>query len=145
MGYIFLNVCFVRESKQRKGISVSSTNEINMKREVVYLLISFNRKSLFLKIDPRRILSGGIVGPIKLGPIKERENPMKMIKNIDELRKGASVIVKDCPFFEAQGFTKISGDVFEIQKGNNHFTLKCRETESIEKITIESGKIFLLD
>jgi hypothetical protein len=108
-------------------------------------LICFNRKILFLKIGHRRILSGGIVGPIKLRPNTTRKIPMKMIKTLDELRKGASVIVKDCPIYEALGFTKISGDVFEIQEGNNHFTLKCIETESIERINMESGRIFLID
>lgn len=70
---------------------------------------------------------------------------MKLIRAIDELKKGDSIIVKDCPQFEEQGFARISGDIFEITNGSSSFTIKCKETNALEKVSLDFGKIFLID
>lgn len=69
---------------------------------------------------------------------------MKIIRNITELKKGDTVIVKDYACFEALGFRSVSGNVFNIVQGMPNFTIKCNETGSIESVSVESGKIFLI-
>ncbi len=69
---------------------------------------------------------------------------MKLIQDISELKKGDSIIVKDHVFFSNLGFARVFGDVFFIEKGSPNFTIKCKETNSIEKVNVESGKIFLI-
>lgn len=70
---------------------------------------------------------------------------MKIIRNIAELRKGDTVIVKDYACFEAMGYRRVSGYVFNIDLGKPNFTIKCKETDSIENVSVENGKIFLID
>jgi hypothetical protein len=69
---------------------------------------------------------------------------MKIIRSIVELKKGDTVIVKDNDFFAELGYEKVKGDVFSLDHDNFNFSIKCKETDSIVKINIEHGKIFLI-
>ena len=69
---------------------------------------------------------------------------MKLIQNIAELKKGDTVIVKGNAKFYARGFARVLGDVFSVDHGNPNFTIRCRETGSIETISIDNGTIFLI-
>jgi hypothetical protein len=70
---------------------------------------------------------------------------MKLIRELKELKKGDTVIVKDNEFFTALGFSTLSGDVFSFEKETPYFTIRCLETSSIEKVSIEEGRIFLIN
>ena len=70
---------------------------------------------------------------------------MRLISSMDELKKGDTVIVKDHAWFESLGFAKVFGDIYSIEAGGTIFTIKCEETNSIEEVNIENGKIFLLN
>ena len=70
---------------------------------------------------------------------------MKLINDISELKKGDNVIVKDYSRFEALGLGRISGFVFSLEEGKSNFTIKCTETDSIEEVNVESGKIFFIN
>lgn len=67
-----------------------------------------------------------------------------MISDIAELKKGDTVIVKGHEWFENQGHQKVFGEVFHIDNVNTNFKIKCKETGSIESVTLEHGKIFLI-
>lgn len=69
---------------------------------------------------------------------------MKLISTISELRKGDTVIVKDQLRFEEMGLRSISGDVFDIEAEKQSFIIKCKETSSLEEISVKGGKIFLI-
>ena len=69
---------------------------------------------------------------------------MKLIRNLAELKKGDTVIVKDNAKFYACGFARVFGDVFSVDQGNPNFTIRCRETGSFETISIDNGTIFLI-
>lgn len=70
---------------------------------------------------------------------------MKMIRDLTELKKGDTVIVKDNVFFETRGFSRVTGDVYSIDRANPKFTIKCNETASIEEVSLKSAKIFLIN
>lgn len=70
---------------------------------------------------------------------------MKLISDIAELKKGDTIIVKDQECFETLGFARVCGDVFDIDPRKPNFTIKCKETNSIEEVSVESGKIFLIN
>jgi hypothetical protein len=70
---------------------------------------------------------------------------MKLISDISELKKGDTVIVKDNAGLVARGFSKVLGDILLIEKGRLDFTLKCKETDSLESITLDTGLIFLIN
>lgn len=70
---------------------------------------------------------------------------MKMIRDLAELKKGDTVIIKDNASFETRGFNRVTGDVYSIDPANPKFTIKCNETASIEEVSLESAKIFLID
>jgi hypothetical protein len=69
---------------------------------------------------------------------------MKLIQNLAELKKGDTVIVKDNTKFYACGFARVFGDVFSVDQENPNFTIRCKETGSIETISIDNGTIFLI-
>lgn len=69
---------------------------------------------------------------------------MKLIESINELKKGDILIIKDNQFFSERGYSTINGEVFSFDQDKRHFSIKCRETNTIEKISIEQGKIFSL-
>ncbi|MDD4976554.1 MAG: hypothetical protein PHY93_19515 [Bacteriovorax sp.] len=70
---------------------------------------------------------------------------MKMISDIAELKKGDTIIVKDYACFESLGYRKVFGEVFSIDLGNPNFIIKCKETDAFENVSIENGKIFLIN
>ena len=70
---------------------------------------------------------------------------MKMVKNISELKKGDTIIAKDCPASTSLGLKSITGDVFALESGKPNFSIRCKETNSIEKVSLEEGTIFLID
>jgi hypothetical protein len=69
---------------------------------------------------------------------------MKLISTISELKKGDTIIIKDCAGFESLGFKSVRGDIFNIEPGKLSFTIRCKETDSFEKISLEDGMIFLI-
>lgn len=69
---------------------------------------------------------------------------MKIIRDISELKKGDTIIVKGCPSFVSLGLKSISGDVFSLEPGKSNFTIRCKETDSFEKVSLEDGTIFLI-
>jgi hypothetical protein len=69
---------------------------------------------------------------------------MKIIRSVAEIKKGDTVIVKDNEFFSELGYQTVRGDVFSFDNDSSHFSIKCKETDSIVKISIENGKIFLI-
>ena len=69
---------------------------------------------------------------------------MKRVSDIRELKKGDTIIVKDCPSFMSLGFKSISGDIFTIEPGKPSFTIRCKETENFEQVSLEDGIIFLI-
>ena len=69
---------------------------------------------------------------------------MKLIRNLKELKKGDTVIIKDHANFSKLGYERVVGDVFSIEIGKPIFTIKCKETNSFEKVSIENGQIFLI-
>lgn len=69
---------------------------------------------------------------------------MKFIENIKELKKGDSLIIKDNKYFSSQGFTTIKGEVFSFDDDKKHFSIKCIERNSIDRIEIDDGKIFFI-
>ena len=70
---------------------------------------------------------------------------MKVITNLHDLKKGDTVIIKDNLQFEIRGLMKVTGDIFDIDSKNPHFTIKCIETAAIEKINFADAKVFLID
>lgn len=70
---------------------------------------------------------------------------MRLINDTTELKKGDTVILKDHEFFSALGYARVSGEVFDMAQGQPEFTIKCEETDSIEKVSIQNGKIFLIN
>jgi hypothetical protein len=69
---------------------------------------------------------------------------MKLVRSQIELKKGDTVIVKDNPNFSKLGFSKVIGDVFTIDPEKTVFTIKCKETNSLEKVSVEKDQIFLI-
>ena len=69
---------------------------------------------------------------------------MKMIQSISELKKGDTVIIKNSHSFESIGLNSVSGDIFEIENDKPFFTIKCKETDKFEKISLKDGIIFLI-
>lgn len=69
---------------------------------------------------------------------------MKIIRSVAELKKGDTLIVKDNEFFSELGYQAVRGDVFSFDNDSTNFSIKCKETDSIVKISIENGKIFLI-
>jgi len=67
---------------------------------------------------------------------------MKMISDIKELKKGDTVIVKNCSAFMSLGLKSISGDIFNIERGR--VTIRCKETKSFENISMEDGIVFYI-
>ena len=67
---------------------------------------------------------------------------MKLIRSIAELKKGDTVIVKNCSAFMSLGLKNISGDIFNIERGSSKLTIKCKETKSFEIINLEDGIVF---
>ncbi len=70
---------------------------------------------------------------------------MKVITNLQDLKKGDTVIIKDNLQFENRGLMKVTGDVFDIDFQKPHFTIKCIETAEIERINFADAKVFLID
>ncbi len=70
---------------------------------------------------------------------------MKLIIEINELKKGDTIILKDYSFFEIKGFSRVYADIFEIEKESTDLVIKCKETNSFEKVHFEKGKIFLIN
>lgn len=70
---------------------------------------------------------------------------MKLISELAELKKGDTVIVKGHDWFEGLGHSKVFGEVFNLENGTTKFTIKCKETDSIESVSLENGKIFLIN
>lgn len=70
---------------------------------------------------------------------------MKIITNLEELKKGDTVIIKNARDFERRGLMRVTGDVFTIDAKGPEFTIKCKETAAIEKVNFENAKIFLID
>ncbi len=70
---------------------------------------------------------------------------MKIITNLEELKKGDTVIIKNARDFERRGLMRVTGDVFTIDASGPEFTIKCKETAAIEKVNFENAKIFLID
>jgi hypothetical protein len=70
---------------------------------------------------------------------------MKLVKEIIELKKGDTIILKDYTYFEDRGFSRVFGDIFNIEKESTDFIIKCKETNSFEKVQFEKGKIFLVN
>jgi hypothetical protein len=69
---------------------------------------------------------------------------MKLIENINELKKGDSIIIKDNSYFLSQGLSKVKGEVFLIDKDHDLLTVKCTESNSIERVSLTDGKFFLV-
>jgi len=69
---------------------------------------------------------------------------MKMVKDIKELKKGDTIIIKDCPAGTSLGLKSISGDIYSLEADKTYFTIKCKETEKFENISLEDGVIFLI-
>lgn len=67
---------------------------------------------------------------------------MKIITDLQDLKKGDSVIIKNSESFEKRGFQRISGDVFNID--STELTIKCFETNEIEKINFLGAKVYLI-
>jgi len=67
---------------------------------------------------------------------------MKIITDLQDLKKGDSVIIKNSEGFEKRGLLKISGDVFNIQ--SPELTIKCVETNEIEKVNFFNSKVYLI-
>lgn len=53
---------------------------------------------------------------------------MKMIKSVDELKKGDMLIVKDSELFMGPGYETVRGDVFLFDNDNSSLLIKCKET-----------------
>lgn len=70
---------------------------------------------------------------------------MKFINDISELKKGDTIIVKDNAGLCERGFSKVLGDILYIEKGKSNFVIKCKETNSLESINLDTGLIFLLN
>ncbi|MBC7540178.1 MAG: hypothetical protein H7281_15240 [Bacteriovorax sp.] len=70
---------------------------------------------------------------------------MKLINDITELKKGDTIIVKGNASLLARGFSKVLGDILLIEKGKLNFTLKCKETDSLESINLDTGLVFLIN
>ncbi len=70
---------------------------------------------------------------------------MKLIVEINELKKGDTVILKDYSVFENKGFSRVYGDIFEIENESTDLVIRCKETNSFEKVHFEKGKIFLIN
>jgi len=70
---------------------------------------------------------------------------MKLVSDLEELKKGDTVIIKDYSTFENRGFSRVFGDIFTIEKESTDLIIKCKETNSFEKIHFEKGKIFLIN
>lgn len=69
---------------------------------------------------------------------------MKLVKEMSEFKKGDTIILKDYSLFEDKGFSRFFGDIFNIEKESTGFVIKCKETNSFEKVQFEKGKIFLV-
>lgn len=69
---------------------------------------------------------------------------MKIITSLAELKKGDTLIVKDNKIFAELGYASVRGDVFSFDHDSSIFSIKCKETDSIVKISIENGKFFLI-
>jgi hypothetical protein len=69
---------------------------------------------------------------------------MKLIENILDLKKGDCIIIKDNTYFASLGFSKVTGEVFLFDSDKENFSIKCKESNSIEKIKKDDGKIFLI-
>ncbi len=69
---------------------------------------------------------------------------MKIIRDIKELKKGDTVIVKNNPAFMLMGYRFVSGDIFNIERGNSNFVIRCKETKRFEKINVDDGLIFYI-
>ena len=69
---------------------------------------------------------------------------MKLIQEIYELKKGDTLIIKDNEYYHNLGFTSVKGEVFLLNIDELLFSVKCKETNSIDKINIKDGKFFLI-
>lgn len=69
---------------------------------------------------------------------------MKFVENIQDLKKGDNIIVKDNRYLSSQGFFKIKAEVFSIKVKENLITIKSLERDSIDEISLEDGKFFLV-
>lgn len=69
---------------------------------------------------------------------------MKLIKSINELKKGDTIIVKDNADFYIRGFSRVLGDILTIEQTKLSLTIKCIETNSVESVMLGSGIIFLI-
>jgi hypothetical protein len=67
---------------------------------------------------------------------------MKIITDLHDLKKGDSVIIKYSEKYDKKGHSRISGDIFYIT--HPEFTIKCIETEEIEKIDFNGVKVYLV-
>ena len=70
---------------------------------------------------------------------------MRLVREINELKKGDTILLKDYSIFEDKGFSRVFGDIFNIEKESTDFVIKCKETNSFEKVQFEKGKIFLVN
>lgn len=72
------------------------------------------------------------------------EIKMKIIRNLSELKKNDTIIIKNNKSFLILGYQKIIGTVFLIKDDNKKFSIKCKETGFIENIEFGDGDVFLL-
>lgn len=69
---------------------------------------------------------------------------MKLVSDIEELKKGDTIIVKDSKWFDELGFVRVTGDIYSIDKSNHKIQIQCVETDSIEEFYLQNGKVFLI-
>ena len=69
---------------------------------------------------------------------------MKLISDIDELKKGDTIIVKDSKWFDERGLARVTGDIYSIDKSNFKIQIQCVETDSIEEFALNNSKVFLI-
>jgi predicted transcriptional regulator len=69
---------------------------------------------------------------------------MKFIENIQDLKKGDNIIVKDNSYLSSLGHVKVKGEVFSINEKENRISIKSLDLNSIDEIRIDDGKIFLV-
>lgn len=70
---------------------------------------------------------------------------MKLVENIQDLKKGDNIIIKDNSYLSSQGYFKIKAEVFSINEKENHLIdIKSPERDSIDSISIDDRKIFFV-
>ena len=69
---------------------------------------------------------------------------MKLISDIEELKKGDTIIVKGSKWFDDKGLMRVTGDIYSINKSNFKIKIQCVETDSIEEFFLNNSKVFLI-